>query len=100
MYRNPDCSVQIEIPDRQPADGRAINNADEVVGAFGPYFDADRAFLWSEKDGFRDLNDLIPANSGWKLQVATGINDQGEIVGFGDHNGDDDVGFLLIPLGQ
>jgi probable HAF family extracellular repeat protein len=97
LWRGPGSSVRIEVPNGQPADGRALNNADEVVGAFGPYFDADHAFLWSEKDGFRDLNGLIPANSGWKLQVATGINDRDEIVGFGDHNGDDDAGFLLIP---
>lgn len=97
LYLSPGTTVQIGIPDRQPADGRAINNCDEVVGAFGPFFDADHAFLWSQKVGFRDLNDLIPANSGWKLQVATGINDRGEIVGFGDHNGEDAAGFLLVP---
>jgi probable HAF family extracellular repeat protein len=97
VYRSPETTIHIEIPGREPGDGRAINNADEVVGAFGPYFDADHAFLWSEKDGFRDLNDLIPANSGWKLQVATGINDRGEIVGFGTHSGEDVPGFLLIP---
>jgi len=97
VYRGPDATVQLKIPDRQPADGRAINNSDVVVGAFGPYFDADHAFVWSEQDGFRDLNDLIPTNTGWQLQVATGINDRGEIVGFGDHNGQDDAGFLLVP---
>jgi uncharacterized membrane protein len=97
VYRSSNATVHIEIPDHQSGDGRAINNADEVVGAFGPYFDADDAFLWSEKDGFRDLNELIPAGSGWKLQVATGINDRGEIVGLGSHSGEDAVGFLLIP---
>lgn len=97
VYQNPGATVQVEIPGQQPADGRALNRSDEVVGAFGPYFDADHAFLWSQKEGFRDLNALIPANSGWKLQIATGINDSGQIVGFGDHNGEDDAGFLLIP---
>jgi probable HAF family extracellular repeat protein len=98
VYRSPDMIVRLTIPDQQPAEGRAINDADEVVGAYGPYFDAERAFLWSEKEGFRDLNDLIPAKSGWKLQAATGINDGGEIVGFGDHHGKGDAGFLLVPL--
>ena len=98
VYRSPEMIVRLTIPDQQPAEGRAINDADQVVGAFGPYFDADHAFLWSEKEGFRDLNDLIPAKSGWKLQVATGINDGGEIVGFGDHHGKGDAGFLLVPL--
>jgi uncharacterized membrane protein len=97
VYRSLDTTVPIEIPGHQPGDGRAINNADEVVGAFGPYFDADHAFRWSEKDGFQDLNELISANSGWTLQVATGINDLGEIVGFGSHRGENAAGFLLIP---
>ena len=88
--------VRVEIPNQQPAEGRSLNDADEVVGAYGPFFDADRAFVWSAENGFHDLNDWLPAGSGWKLQVATGINDKGEIVGFGEHNGKDDVGFLLV----
>ena len=43
------------------------------------------AFLY---DGsMRDLNDLIPANSGWLLNYAVAINDRGQIVGNGRHNG-------------
>ncbi len=34
-----------------------------------------------------DLNTLIPAGSGWTLRSAEGINDQGDIVGFGTFNG-------------
>ena len=33
-----------------------------------------------------DLNDLIPANSGWELIAATDINNSGSIVGYGCHN--------------
>jgi hypothetical protein len=43
-----------------------------------------------------DLNSLIPANSGWVLQFANGINDQGQIVGEGTLNGQAE-GFLLTP---
>jgi len=99
LYLAPDRSNKVPTPANEPAEGRALNAADEIVGAFGPYFDADHAFLWSDKDGFHDLNDLVPKDSGWKLQVATGINDQGEIVGFGDYQGDD-AGFLLRPMGR
>jgi probable HAF family extracellular repeat protein len=35
----------------------------------------------------RDLNWYIPANSGWVLQTATSINEAGQIVGNGTHNG-------------
>jgi len=31
----------------------------------------------------KDLNKLIPQNSGWVLKQATGINDSGQIVGWG-----------------
>ena len=34
-----------------------------------------------------NLNDLIPANSGWTLQAATAINDRGQIAGYGVING-------------
>jgi hypothetical protein len=47
-----------------------------------------------------DLNDLIPAGSGWwELNEATAINDFGEIVGYGGHPFREDWhGFLLIPI--
>jgi len=76
---------------------RAINDHDMIVGSFGPYSDADRAFLWDRSFGFRDLNQLIRADSGWKLESAVAINEAGAIVGKGDHDGEEDSGFLLVP---
>jgi hypothetical protein len=52
----------------------------------------------------RDLNDLIPADSGWELRTAQDINDVGQIVGYGviDINGDgiysERRAFLLTPI--
>jgi probable HAF family extracellular repeat protein len=43
-----------------------------------------------------DLNNLIPANSGWFLQAANAINDKGQIVGEGTLNGQIEA-FLLTP---
>jgi uncharacterized membrane protein len=75
---------------------RAMNNCDVVVGGYGPDSDHYRAFLWTATAGFRDLNSLIPRDTGWTLGSATAINDRGEIVGVGDiHH--DERGFLLIP---
>jgi probable HAF family extracellular repeat protein len=34
-----------------------------------------------------DLNSYLPANSGWILEDALGINDSGQIVGYGLYNG-------------
>lgn len=44
----------------------------------------------------RDLNNLIPAHSGWILSEATAINDAGDIVGYGTINGSE-RGFILSP---
>lgn len=44
-----------------------------------------------------DLNSLIPANSGWILESATGISNDGTIVGYGMLNGVRH-GFVLNPL--
>ncbi len=46
--------------------------------------------------GMLDLNHLIPANSGWLLQFANAINDQGQIAGYGTLNGQTEA-FLLTP---
>jgi len=87
----------LQLGPQKNAKPAALNNCDVIVGAFGPYSDAERAFVWDKEHGFHDLNDLIPANSGWTLERTSSINDRGEIAGWGDHKGDDDAGFLLIP---
>jgi probable HAF family extracellular repeat protein len=43
-----------------------------------------------------DLNDFLPPDSGWTLIGASAINDQGQIVGYGQHNGQTRA-FLLTP---
>jgi hypothetical protein len=44
----------------------------------------------------RNLNALIPADSGWYLVFAGGINERGQIAGTGILNGEV-RGFLLTP---
>jgi probable HAF family extracellular repeat protein len=87
--RNP-----IDLPKGTP---HAMNNDGIVVGSFGPNPEAQRAFVWDKGHGMQDLNTLVPANSGWTLEVASSVNDRGEIVGWGDHNGKENAGFLLRP---
>jgi probable HAF family extracellular repeat protein len=63
-----------------------INASSQVVGSAQIATGESHAFVHS--DGvMRDLNGLIPAGSGWVLQEATSINDKGQIVGNGFHNG-------------
>ena len=89
--------TRLELSTRYPSQPRSINKCDVIVGSFGPFADAERAFIWDKSLGFRDLNTRIASDSGWTLESATSINDHGEIVGRGDYKGQDDTGFLLIP---
>jgi probable HAF family extracellular repeat protein len=45
-----------------------------------------------------DLNPLLPAGSGWELTEARGINDSGQIVGYGTFAGQYPRAFLLRPV--
>ncbi len=57
--------------------------------------DKSQALLWT--CGYRyDLNDCIPPHSGWILINASGINNRGQIVGYGRFH-DEGHAFLLTP---
>ncbi|MBE9125979.1 MULTISPECIES: PEP-CTERM sorting domain-containing protein [unclassified Coleofasciculus] len=66
-----------------------INNVGQVVGlTYGNRGGSveGKPFIW-ENGIMIDLNNLITADSGWKLIVAQDINDVGQIVGIGLING-------------
>ena len=73
----------------------AVNKSGRVVGWSEVTGGETHAFLFSGSS-MKDLNAFTP-NSGWVLQQATGINDGGQIVGTGIHNGNT-RGFLLTPV--
>ena len=76
----------------------AVNNAGQIVGVSSVSWftrQDERAFVY-DNGVMRDLNLLIPAGSGWVLNVATDINAHGQIVGTGRLNGQE-RGFLLTP---
>ena len=60
----------------------AINASDEVVGDIGTSAGPTAAFLYVGGQSY-DLGALLPANSGWQIVHAAGINDAGQIVGVG-----------------
>lgn len=74
-----------------------INTAGQVVGHALTSNVTDHAFFADVTGPLRDLNDLIPAGSGWVLNDAYGINDHGQIVGDGSINGQQHA-FLLTPF--
>jgi probable HAF family extracellular repeat protein len=84
------------LPGISGADLTAINDRGQMVGdvrdAGGK---TGRAVLW-ENGIPQDLNEQIAAVSGWVLKIALDINDRGQIVGAGQHDGEDHA-FLLTP---
>jgi probable HAF family extracellular repeat protein len=75
----------------------SINIEDEIVGFSVPLETGlPTAFLHSGGH-MVDLNTLLPTNSGWALQQANGINELGQIVGNGTHNGLSRA-FLMTPI--
>jgi len=75
-----------------------INERGEVVGYSFSETLSWHATLWVDGKP-RDLNSLIPANTGWKLEKAHAINDSGQIVGEGKFAGET-TAYLLTPSGH
>ena len=72
----------------------AINNQGWIVGTIRHH--GNRAFLY--RDGkLIDLSTLLPPDSGWSLQEAIGLNDAGQIVGYGLNASGQPACFLLTP---
>jgi probable HAF family extracellular repeat protein len=78
--------------------GSDINNLGQTVG-YSTIEDnlATHAFLYSNSEGMMDLNSLIDPMSGWVLYSAQGINDAGQITGYGIIHNQEDA-FLLTPV--
>jgi probable HAF family extracellular repeat protein len=73
----------------------AVNNKEQAVGESTDADEVDHAIL-VENGVIHDLNDMIPADSGWVLLFADGINERGQIAGTGLLNGGV-RSFLLTP---
>ena len=69
----------------------SINDAGVAVGTSD-----NLAFVW-ESGSMRDLNTLIGSGTLWQLNSATGINESGQIVGYGSLGGDPFRAFMLTP---
>ena len=90
------------LPDDLYTRARDVDEAGRVVGwsrndgANTPQEEQFSATLW-EGGQVKDLNELIPPNSGWKLVDAYAINESGQIVGSGFRDGNLEA-FLLNPV--
>ena len=81
------------LPGGSSAVAYAINESDEVVG-YSETSGSDHAF-YSTGSSITDLNTLIRPDSGWVLKSAYGINEVGQIVGYGTNPDGYSRGFLL-----
>ncbi len=82
--------------------GAAINDHNEVVGYAGclniqRLQSYNYPAVWRRNQGWQYLKDLIPPDSGWTLVSASGINDRGQIVGYGLNPAGKTRAFLLTP---
>jgi probable HAF family extracellular repeat protein len=80
------------------AHGQGINNKGEVVGTCwtSQTYDSDQSAYIFSGGVSTDLNTLIPSGSGWHLEFAEAINDNGYITGTGYLNGQHRA-FVLTP---
>ena len=77
--------------------GLSINNSGTVVGFATTRQNEHHAFVSINGGRMQDLNRLIPPNTGWVLGEAHGINDVGQIAGYGTIRGRTHA-FLLTPV--
>jgi probable HAF family extracellular repeat protein len=79
----------------------ALNGAGDVVGYSETIPGTSELHAFLDSGGrMTDLNRLLSAGTGWTLESATGINDQGQVAGYGRNPTDyRRHGFLLTPEG-
>jgi probable HAF family extracellular repeat protein len=76
----------------------AITESSQIVGAsWTAGNSAEHAFVYAG-GVMSDLNNDIGSSSGWTLQDALGINDNGQIVGYGTNPSGQIDAFLLTPI--
>ncbi len=76
----------------------AVNRMGQIVGTTNTG-EADVAFVYYGGIMY-DLNSLLPANSGWIVTNAVGINDSGQIIGEGYYGGSSGPSYFLFDPGS
>ncbi|TMD68096.1 MAG: hypothetical protein E6I84_02410 [Chloroflexi bacterium] len=85
------------VPGADQSMASDINDVGQVVGSSFNDTGFSSAYVWSAATGMRDLNTLLPSNSGWVLQDAAGINNSGQVIGLGMIGGQVQHAYLLTP---
>jgi len=74
----------------------ATNDYSDAVGYYIDTFNQQRAAAWINGTLY-DLNSIVQNRAGWRLLIATGINNSGQIVGQARNPAGKLRGFLLTP---
>jgi hypothetical protein len=74
-------------PDGGDSFAFAVDSTGDVVGYAVRQEHLNDAFVFGGNIGMRRLADFVDPALGWDLQQASGINDRGQIVGWGYHAG-------------
>lgn len=77
---------------------QAINEERQIVGTAAPYKEEEYAFLW-RNGRLINLNHLVVEEE-WTIVGANGINDRGQIVGYGTHGETGAKGAVLLTPPQ
>lgn len=95
VWVNDVISALPNLPNATGSEALAVNSSGHIVGfcyteeylynTFS-FAESPLACIW-ENGKVIDLNSLLPENSGWALQEATGINDNDQIIGTGTYDG-------------
>ena len=86
--------IDLDPLNEQYSYARDINNKGQIVGNNN---NGNYAFLY-EKGLMINLNTLLEPGSGWDLMYAYGINDNGQIVGYGSSPDGYTQAYLLNPI--
>lgn len=72
------------LPNKTSSKALSVNDRGEVVGvSVTEGQGGEHAFLWTQRDGMQDLNDLVAPNADFVLSHAIAISSQGLIVATG-----------------
>src|SRR5215218_688686 len=69
------------------SEAKGINKSGQVVGWSDNSSGERHAFIYDSTNGMKDLNSLIPADSGWTIHEARAINNNGQIAATGYKDG-------------
>ncbi len=98
LWQNGHMSDLGVLPGGTTSEAFGVSDSGKAVGVATTSAGANHAVLWQNGAVAPiDLNSLLPANSDWILQEARSINNLGQVVGTGLHNGQSHAFELTMP---